>query len=565
MSEVTRVGGGCTPWSVTGVVLLGSLVIGGALVGGPWSGTASGPLGPVGPPIFSAPHVPTSAPSFESRMPLSVANGTEPAPMGLADFGRGAGGAAVPYFSTSFLGTAAIQSLTTLNASLGSESANVSLQLNAFVLFSYGGATYVYWTQVVLELNTTSHAATFFDNVWNATSTPYPVLAASALSGSGTFTTYVNDIYYGYGAPCSLPGACTVLVYPRTVSLRLNATLSSGGTPEVSFAFEDGFGFQTFDTVSFLFAANVTGFEGFVVNPTLVGPSCARCVADAELVLGGPSSGYQTSLLPPSALTLGLYRWNGHNYEAVRDASNYGVATAEGVSGAGETVASRPDGEPLAQVVASTGTLGSLWSSGSIASVEISVATGTSGGTLEINGTAATRFVGTSVELTLLPGTYDLTVISGSSAYPLGPVNLSAGMQLTLQVGGLPVVFVPAGLPIGTPWTVTLNGTVLTGTGNLTFGEQPGSYNYTISPLSGYTSSPSNGNLTVGTPGANLTVQWSKNQGSWLDDIKAFFLTPVGPVPAYTLFLALGAGILIAAGVARRLRKRRVAPWRPPQ
>jgi hypothetical protein len=65
------------------------------------------------------------------------------------------------------------------------------------------------------------------------------------------------------------------------------------------------------------------------------------------------------------------------------------------------------------------------------------------------------------------------------------------------------ITFVENGLPSGTNWSVTLNGTTLSSTSNtITFNEPNGTYSYYIGSVSGYTVSPSSGSITVN--GANV-------------------------------------------------------------
>jgi len=60
------------------------------------------------------------------------------------------------------------------------------------------------------------------------------------------------------------------------------------------------------------------------------------------------------------------------------------------------------------------------------------------------------------------------------------------------------VVFAQKGLPSGTPWSVTLNGqTESSTTSQMTFEEPAGTYSYSVGPVSGYSSSPSSGSVTV--------------------------------------------------------------------
>ena len=59
------------------------------------------------------------------------------------------------------------------------------------------------------------------------------------------------------------------------------------------------------------------------------------------------------------------------------------------------------------------------------------------------------------------------------------------------------VTFSESGLPSGTSWSVTLNGSTKSGTGSIVFTEPNGTYSYAIGTATGYTASPSSGNVSV--------------------------------------------------------------------
>ena len=59
------------------------------------------------------------------------------------------------------------------------------------------------------------------------------------------------------------------------------------------------------------------------------------------------------------------------------------------------------------------------------------------------------------------------------------------------------VTFSESGLPSGTSWSVTLNGSVKSGTGSIVFTEPNGSYSFNVGVVSGYTASPISGSFTV--------------------------------------------------------------------
>ncbi len=484
--------------------------------------------------------------------PASAFNGTEPAPMGIADLGQVPGGGYDSYASTSFKGTIAIDSLSAHNASIPLESAKISFQLNAFLRFAYGGETFVYWVQDVLEVNTSSNVVDFFDNIWNSTSTSAnssaPRLYDSSVTGGGSIESYGNETYYADGASCALAGACATLSYPSTVLLQLNTSTSVSGRPQVSFLLDDAGGVHTFDLATFAFATGATDFQGFFVNSQL--RSTCHCYGDVELVAGGPDSGYQTALSGTTSVELALDRWNGGNFEDVPDAYNHGEATAEGLSNVRVVLGADALGEPAAVLSNAPGPFGSLWGSGTVSVVGVSVVTGHSDGDLEVNDTPV-AFVAQFVEITLLPGVYNLSVVSVST-YPLGPETLVPGEILTLEVGAEPVVFVPSGLGALQVWSVTLNGQTLNGTGILTFGEVVGIYSFSVGALSGRSPSPGGGSVNVTATGATVAIQWTSNQTGILAELEAILELKLGPVPLWAILLFLVVLGAIGAVLARR-------------
>ncbi len=494
--------------------------------------------------------------------PLSVGSGSEPAPMGLGDPGAAVGGGG-PFSTDSFVGEATIDAVATGNDSLGPEAYDFSVQLNAFVDFSYGSQTFVYWAQTVAGINSSNGSVSFFDNVWNATSSPLPTLSSSAIAGQGTVSSFSGGSYYGDGADCTLLGACVTLSFPANLTLRLNASLTGSGQPELTFAYNDGFGFQTFDTARFIFAHGVTDFPGFVVSATQQASGCPRCYGDVEMVVGGPAGGANTTLEGTSELFLGLYDWNGNDYEGVPAGLDHGYATAEGLSNASIALASAANGTPLAELTAGAGTFGTLWTPRTASTVEVSVVTGTAGGTVKVGSSPSIPFLGTSVALEFVPGTYTVSLVNGLTTFNLGTLVLTAGEALTLEVGAPAVVFVPSGLPAGTVWSVTLHGQTLSGTGNLTFGETVGNYSFEVAALSGYSADPSSGNVTVGPTGATVGVDWTSTAQGWVKEVESFFLLRVGPIPLYLLLLILVVGGILAAAIASASRPPQT-PWRPP-
>jgi len=77
------------------------------------------------------------------------------------------------------------------------------------------------------------------------------------------------------------------------------------------------------------------------------------------------------------------------------------------------------------------------------------------------------------------------------------------------------VTFTESGLPSGTQWSVTLNGTTKTSTNQaLVFNEPAGNYSYTVIPPTGYLASPSKGYVTVSTSNVTVAVAFSQKTHS---------------------------------------------------
>lgn len=96
---------------------------------------------------------------------------------------------------------------------------------------------------------------------------------------------------------------------------------------------------------------------------------------------------------------------------------------------------------------------------------------------------------------------YEVERFPGILASPSsGNVTVSS-TTVTLSItfeSAYPVEFKDAPFPAGTSWSVTLGGVTNTTTStNLTFEEPNGTYSYTIHPPSGYSVSPSSGDITV--------------------------------------------------------------------
>ena len=126
----------------------------------------------------------------------------------------------------------------------------------------------------------------------------------------------------------------------------------------------------------------------------------------------------------------------------------------------------------------------------------------------------------TSIVFTEANGKYTYTVgsVTGYTASPAsGSVTVASAAQsvtitfTTSVPGEYPVTFTESGLPGGTSWSVTLAGSMQTSTtSTITFNEKNGTSAYTVGSVTGYTASPSSGNVTVIGAAVGVTVTFTK-------------------------------------------------------
>ena len=115
----------------------------------------------------------------------------------------------------------------------------------------------------------------------------------------------------------------------------------------------------------------------------------------------------------------------------------------------------------------------------------------------------------------VLPGTLTFTVgaVAGYSESPSSGSVVAVGSsvyEVLTYVAQYNVTVSESGLPADTSWTATVGGVSATGTGNvLTLALGSGTYAYQITPVPGYTASPSSGTITVGTSSYNLVVTFT--------------------------------------------------------
>lgn len=403
----------------------------------------------------------------------------EPAPMGLADYGvinPGLLETTYTYNTTSFLGGASINSLSTgsTNTSVNQQ---MTFQFNINLAFCNGATLCVYWVQDVAYVNTFTNQIVFIDNVWNM-SAPSANMQNSTVTGNGTIGDSSGTFFYYDPAASSLPGNYVNLNYPSNVQFMMNSTVNSG-IPEVNFMYNDGYGWVTYDNVLFKFATDLSGDLGFVVSGNAYEPN-GYTPYDAELTLGGPGGGSSTTDTQ-SNVNLTIQYWNGHNYQEISNAFNFGSHTAETI---GNVISNSyyftHTGNLFEELTAgSNGSLQQVYTSSDISLLNISMPL--TSGTVYVNGSAHS-FVGGNINLTLGPGSYKVEIYSNSLLYKSMTVNLTAGEYLPLEVDESPVTFTESGLPQGIVWWVNLTGYhYSSSTDTISFYESNGTYSYTLS------------------------------------------------------------------------------------
>ena len=423
---------------------------------------------------------------------------SEPAPMGLADYGIGPGNTPYMYNTTSFLGIINIGSISVVNNT--TESTALSIQLNINLEFQDAGIAYVYWVQDVVTLNTTTDSIQFIDNIWNMSSGSAAILN-STLAGNGTVAAAIGTQFYYDVSNLSLPGSSVDIKAPTTIQLEVNSTVSQTGIPELAFQYNDGFSWQTYDNVNFTFATALSNKPVFVVDGFSYEPT-NYTFYDAELILGGPGGGsYSTDL--SSNVSLQLQYWNGNNFQEIPNAYNFGSNTAESMSNvvsAGYYYSS--NGSLFEKITSGAGSLAQVYTSSMVSSLEIEAPV--NGGVISING-HNTSFTGSKVNLTLWPGTYSVKLYANGLLYYRTEATLASGQNLFLHANEYLVSVNETGLPSGTLWWVNLTHSSHSSvSGNNSFYLPNGTYYYNISSDdSSFLPNMTNGTFSVS--GSNLT------------------------------------------------------------
>jgi hypothetical protein len=499
--------------SMLPVLLLALLPFGGspAWAGAPTHhGNASGPTGWSSRPSKFEFPLRTSSPSLRpdaGSIDVYSLYAHEPAPMGLTDYGVGPNGIGYTYSTDGFRGIAHILSLSARNASLPpSDANNVSLQLNVFLTFRSGASDFLFWVQDVAELNTSANTVWFGNNLWNMTGGSVGTVLSSTVTGNGTIQGGAGISVYVDYANHTLPGDFVNLSYPNDVGLEVDETVVNG-TPSLTFKYDDRGAWTTYDVVRFPFTKAV-GNASFVVDGRqylLI--SGQDAFEDAELILGGAFGG-ETNVINAAELSTSLFFDNGHNWQRVPNAFDFGSDTAELVAGVTDSLATNASNGNLTGALGarSGGTLHGLYNRSYAAILNATVPFAS--GAIEVNGTEEGPFTGSSFNLTLAPGTYEVRAVPATGPSVSASVTLAPGEYRAVALAypsTWNVTFLSKGLPALAPWSVDLNGSQQNTTSStLVFSETNGTYPYTVGVPAGFVASPLRGSVPVN--GSDVTV-----------------------------------------------------------
>lgn len=430
---------------------------------------------------------------------------SQPAPMGIADYGIGASGVTYSYSTDEFVGTANISALKFQN--------NVGdLQLNVVLFFGAAGVTYAYWIQDIVTFGTTNGWTTFWDNIWNLTAGgPGGVLNSTIRPGcNGTVDDTTKDGYY-YDNAANQPGNNVDLKFPQTVLLRVRSNISTGGVPRVYFDFNDGYGWQTYDTVDF-FPSGVTTAQ-FQVNGTAYLDS--YLFDDAEFVFTGGGNGASTGFTAAN-VNLSLQFDNGHNLQGVPNAYNFGGDTAETSYDVSATREVQPGTGLFLTHLAydpQYGNLNRLYTRNYSAIFNVTT-TRINSGSYSVNGTVLGSFRNYAVNLTLAPGNYSVTLFNSSSTPETVDIALQPGEYLAYEFYPPPtynLTFTNSGLPAGTGWSVQIAGRQqLSDNSSLTLALRNGSYGFELGLVSGWLPEPKRGLVSIAGNGRVVLVNWTR-------------------------------------------------------
>ena len=436
---------------------------------------------------------------------------TEPAPMGIADYGLSTGSGSLydsySYSTSIFMGKADISTLSTMTSSGNSE---MTFQLNVNLVFYDSGIEYVYWIQDVAFMVTASpQAIEFIDNVWNMSS-PSASMLSSSITGNGTVAQSGSTGYYYSIASYNLPGNDIYINLPTTADFKVVSSVTATNQPTVAFEYNDGYGWVTYDNTVFRFVSDLTSYPEFLVDGSSYNPY--GTFYDAEFILGGPGGGSDTTDYG-SNVNLQLEYWNGNNFQMITNAFDFGSDTAEGIQNVYPSANYYTGtGSVFFNMEAGYGTLGQLYNYQDVGILDFT--TQLSSGTLMV-GSDPHSFAGGSAVLTLAPGTYNLYLYSTQGSGILlwsTQATVTAGQTVSVASPAIyTITFHESGLPLGTKWSAVLESDTLSSEGSaIQYYVTDGTYSFSVLGVSGYESNIYSGTVTVNGGDQTIDMTWEQ-------------------------------------------------------
>jgi thermopsin len=410
-----------------------SMVVAPASLGAPPAATA---------PTPSATHAPTASAATESRILTDLKNAhakmsqvflpnfgehfsaagdtispfytSEPAPMGLGDFGisevNGKNVGSISYTQS----VAASVTLKNVNPIYVTSSApdEFTLQLNTVLTHTdvLGNHSYEFWIQNVPVYSPTQGALFFENNIWNFSSPAVYLQSNSIYSGNGAVQP--GGYYYAPGPGYRVSTPFTVSVYNNAsvvndrptvffnYSLTTAAGTVSGSYDQVEFNAFVGTPHHKAPSPTFQINGKAANPTGFLLN-------------DAEIILGGPGGGSTTTLFGIQG-SMGLWTLpNGSaTLRAVPSAYDFGSDTGETSEGIAEYTTTGAN--PVAELNAGPSILYPLWG---LAGAQ----QGAEKVTINLSPTNAFVFANQGHAVTESTAGWGPTPVSGPAVYWLSP------------------------------------------------------------------------------------------------------------------------------------------------
>ena len=155
-----------------------------------------------------------------------------------------------------------------------------------------------------------------------------------------------------------------------------------------------------------------------------------------------------------------------------------------------------------------------------------------------------------TMQVNIGPGPFVLGLMQAENDPPVVGNNVADWATVSVLTAPVPrtydVTFTETGLPVGTAWSVTLNGTDKSSIGStLTFPEPNGTYPFAVGSVTGYVARPGSGRVTVsGTP-VNLSITFTSPTTSGNGSGSPSTILGLPPIEGYALL-----GVIVALAIA---------------